>query len=132
MTTFLRTSLKVFAGALALGAATLLSPSDASAQWGGYGGGYGGYGGYGQNYGSYGGGYGGYSSNYGFNNYGYGPVYDPPSVHYDAVPHTTGHWTPWRGYHTHTHIDMVPHYVPGHFDRAHGNHIDANPYFHNH
>jgi hypothetical protein len=126
MTTFLPVSLKVFAGALALGAASLFAPSEASAQWGVYIGS--------GNYGSYGGysGYGGYRSysNYG-SNYGYnGPIYHAPSVHYDRVPHTVPHWTPGRGWHTHTHIDVVPHYVPGHFDHLHGDHIHKNPNYH--
>jgi hypothetical protein len=61
-----------------------------------------------------------------------GPIYHAPSVHYHAVPHTTPHWTPWRGWHTHTHIDVVPHYTPGHYDYKHGNHVHGNPWFHNH
>jgi hypothetical protein len=71
-----------------------------------------------------------------FSSYGYGfghshPIYHPPSVHYHRVYHPTRtHWTPGRGWHTHGHIDYVPHYTPGHFDRLHGNHIDLNPHFH--
>ena len=60
-----------------------------------------------------------------------GPIYHPPSVHYDRVYHPEYyHWTPGRGLHTHGHYDYVPHYVPGHFDRLHGDHIDLNPHFH--
>ncbi len=64
--------------------------------------------------------------------YGYnGPIYHRPSVHYHRVYHPTrSHWTPGRGWHTHGHIDYVPHYVPGHFDHHHHNHIDLNPHFH--
>ena len=59
------------------------------------------------------------------------PVYHAPSVHYDHVyHHEYSHWTPGRGLHSHGHYDAVPHYVPGHFDRWHGNHIDLNPHFH--
>jgi hypothetical protein len=124
MTTFLPTGLKALAGALALGAVTLLSPGEASAQWGGYGG-YGNYGSYG-NYGNR-----GYQYNaYRYNSFYNGPVYHAPSMHYDRVYHTVPHWTPGRGLHTHTHIDMVPHFVPGHFDEAHGDHIHKNPNYH--
>ena len=60
-----------------------------------------------------------------------GPIYHAPSVHHDPVYHPEYlHWTPGRGVHTHGHYDYVPHYVPGHFDRRHGNHIDLNPHFH--
>jgi len=130
MTTFLPVGLKVFVGALALGAATLFTPGEASAQWGGYGG-------YGQSYGSYGGGYGsygrygsGYNSGYRSNSYYNGPIYHAPSVHYDKVYHSVPHWTPGRGWHSHTHVDAVPHYVPGHFDHLHGDHIHKNPNYH--
>jgi|GEM_PF-2353107 len=124
MTTFLPAGLKVLAGVVVLGAVSLFTPDEASAQWGGYGN-YGNYGSYG-NYG----GNGGYQYNaYRYNSYN-GPVYHQPSVHYDRVYHTVPHWTPGRGLHTHTHIDVVPHYVPGHYDRAHGNHIHKNPNFH--
>src|SRR5688572_161651 len=59
------------------------------------------------------------------------PIYHAPSVHYDRVyHHEYSHWTPHRGWHSHGHYDAVPHYVPGHFDRLHGNHIDLNPHFH--
>lgn len=91
---------------------------------------YGGYGSYGSGYrGGYGGGgYGGYGG-YGYN----GPVYHAPSVHYDRVYHPERtHWTPNRGWHTHGHFDLVPHYTPGHYDHQHGNHIHGNPYYHNH
>jgi hypothetical protein len=40
------------------------------------------------------------------------------------------HWTPYRGWHSHGHEHVVPHYLPGHFDGWHGDHIDLNPYFH--
>jgi hypothetical protein len=134
MTTFLPTGLKVLAGALALGAATLFTPGEASAQWGGsigynsYAGGYGGLG-Y-SNYGNYGLGYG--NRGYSYNAYRLynGPIYHAPSVHYDRVYHSVPHWTPGRGWHTHTHSHVVPHYVPGHFDHLHGDHIHKNPNFH--
>ena len=59
------------------------------------------------------------------------PIYHAPSVHYDRVYHPEFyHWTPGRGLHSHGHYDYVPHYVPGHFDRWHGNHVDLNPHFH--
>jgi hypothetical protein len=59
------------------------------------------------------------------------PIYHPPSVHYDRVyHHDYSHWTPHRGWHSHGHYHAVPHYVPGHFDRWHGDHIDLNPHFH--
>lgn len=58
-------------------------------------------------------------------------VYDPPSVHYDRVYHPDyQHWTPSRGFHTHGHYDLVPHYVPGHYDTLHRHHIDVNPWYH--
>ena len=129
MTTFLPISLKVLAGTVALGAATLFTPGEASAQWGGYGG----YGNsnYGiRSYGNYGNN--GYQYNaYRYNSYYNGPVYHAPSMHYDRVYHTTPHSTPGRGFHTHPLVDSVPHFVPGHFDRAHGNHVHGNPHFHN-
>lgn len=89
-------------------------------------------------YGSY-----GYSSGYGYsgsyggyglgNGFGSARIYHGPSVHYDRVYHpTTTHWTPRRGWHTHGHYDLVPHYVPGHFDRIHRDHIHLNPRFHRH
>lgn len=60
-----------------------------------------------------------------------GPIYHPPSVHYDRVYHADyTHWTPGRGWHTHGHQHIVPHYVPGHFDHQHGDHIHVNPRFH--
>jgi hypothetical protein len=96
---------------LSLAAAMILAVS-ATAQadhfhggFGGYGGGYGGYGGYSQ------------------------PIFHGPSVHLDPVYHaTSSHWTPSQGWHTHGHIDYVPHYVPGHFDTLHNGHIHANPW----
>lgn len=60
-----------------------------------------------------------------------GPVYHAPSVHYDEVYHETyRHWTPFRGWHSHGHVDVVPHYVPGHFDYRHGRHVHGNPHYH--
>jgi hypothetical protein len=98
--------------------------------------------------GGYGGAYGSYRSTYnaqpnfynaqpsfGYGGYGgyNGPVYHAPSLHYDRVYHPTySHWTPSRGFHTHGHTHIVPHYTPGHFDYQHGNHIHGNPAFHNH
>jgi hypothetical protein len=42
--------------------------------------------------------------------------YHGPSLHYHKVYHpTTLHWTPYRGWHTHGHYHVVPHYTPGHF-----------------
>jgi hypothetical protein len=39
-----------------------------------------------------------------------------PSLHFHRVYHPTHlHWTPNRGWHTHGHFDLVPHYTPGHF-----------------
>ena len=59
------------------------------------------------------------------------PIYHAPSVHYDQVYHPEYlHWTPGRGVHTHGHYDVVPHYVPGHYDQWHRGHIDVNPRFH--
>jgi hypothetical protein len=59
------------------------------------------------------------------------PIYHPPSIHYDRVyHHDYSHWTPYRGWHSHGHYHAVPHYVPGHFDRWHGDHIDLHPHFH--
>ncbi|HEY8505139.1 MAG TPA: hypothetical protein VIL46_11195 [Gemmataceae bacterium] len=59
------------------------------------------------------------------------PLYHPPSVHYDRVYHPTRtHWTPLRGWHTHGHYDVVPHYTPGHFDTLHNGHVDPNPHYH--
>lgn len=112
----------VLSGALAL----LFAFSASQAQAGG-GHGYGGgrYVGTGHGYSSYAGfGYGGYG---GYN----GPVYHAPSVHLDSVYHPEySHWTPGRGFHTHGHYDLVPHYTPGHFDYQHGNHVHTNPWFH--
>lgn len=78
-----------------------------------------------------------FSVRYGSGSNGYyghrrsGPVYHPPSVHYDRVYHPEySHWTPSRGYHTHGHYDVVPHYTPGHFDTRHGNHYHLNPRYH--
>jgi hypothetical protein len=69
----------------------------------------------------------GYSGGYRYS----GPIYHPPSVHYDRVYHPEyTHWTPGRGLHTHGHYHVVPHYVPGHFDYQHGNHVHRNPYYH--
>jgi hypothetical protein len=60
-----------------------------------------------------------------------GSVYHGPSVHYDPVwHHEYNHWTPRRGWHSHGHFDAVPHYVPGHFDYHHFDHIDPNPWYH--
>jgi hypothetical protein len=87
-------------------------------------------GGYGYNpaYPAPGSGY-GYSGSQGYS----GPVYDPPSVHYDRVYHpTTTHWTPFRGRHTHGHFDVVPHYTPGHLDYQNGPYVQPNPYYHSH
>ena len=69
-----------------------LSAGQASAQWGGYGGYSAGYGGYG----------------------GYGHSYHAPSVQYQPQFHGSSHWTPYRGSHSHGHIDYVPRYSPGH------------------
>jgi hypothetical protein len=82
--------------------------------------------GYGPAYGSY------VVGHRGHGRFGYdGPVYHAPSVHYHRVYHPEySHWTPYRGWHTHGHYDHVPHYVPGHFDRYHRDHIDVNPHFH--
>lgn len=83
--------------------------------------------GHGHGYGyGYGGGYGGYG-------YGRprGSIYHPPSVHYDRQYHADYyHWTPGRGLHSHGHVDIVPHYTPGHRDFRHGNHIHGNPWYH--
>lgn len=77
--------------------------------------------GHGHSHRGWGGGYGGSR----------GTVYHAPSVHIDRRYHADySHWTPGRGYHTHGHIDYVPHYVPGHRDFRHGNHVHANPRFH--
>lgn len=88
---------------------------------------------------------GGHSSNYGHsqgNHYGHGhgnayghrgrsPIYHPPSVHYHQRYHADYyHWTPSRGFHSHGHYDLVPHYTPGHYDTLHNGHIDLNPYYH--
>ncbi len=79
-------------------------------------------GGYGGGYGGYGGGYGG-----GFR----APIYHGPSVHYDRQYHADySHWTPGRGFHSHGHYDIVPHYTPGHFDTLHNNHVHGNPWYH--
>jgi hypothetical protein len=73
---------------------------------------------------------GGYYSSYYFSPRS-APIYHPPSVHYDHVYHPDySHWTPYQGWHSHGHYHAVPHFVPGHIDRWHGNHIDVNPYFH--
>ena len=111
----MKTTLKT----LSLAAAMILTVG-ATAQadhfHGGFGGGYCGtviYGGYG--------GYGGYTS----------PIYHGPSVHYDPVYHpTSSHWTPSKGWHTHGHVDYVPHYTPGHFDTLHNGHVHSNPWYH--
>jgi hypothetical protein len=84
---------------------------------------------------SYGPSYAYYGPRYGVRHGGHhrnsGPIYHAPSVHYDPVYHAEYyHWTPGRGVHTHGHYDYVPHYVPGHFDRRHHDHIDLNPHFH--
>jgi hypothetical protein len=76
------------------------------------------------------GGYGG-----GYRGRGYiprsGPIYHGPSLHYDSVwHHEFDHWTPGSGWHSHGHFDQVPHYVPGHFDYHHFDHIDPNPWYH--
>jgi hypothetical protein len=62
--------------------------------------------------------YGGYG---GYNTYRVDPyhTYHGPSVHYHRQLHVTPHWTPYRGWHTHSHIDYVPHYVPGHTHHHH-------------
>jgi hypothetical protein len=84
---------------------------------------------YGPSYGFYRGYPGAYPRGYSYRRQS-APIYHAPSVHYDRVYHPEYyHWTPGRGVHTHGHYDAVPHYVPGHFDRLHGNHIDVNPYF---
>jgi len=82
-------------------------------------------------YGGYGyGGYGGYGGGFGYGCYR-GPIYHAPSVHFDRQYHVDyQHWTPGRGFHTHGHYHNVPHYTPGHFDTAHGNHIHGNPWYH--
>jgi len=113
------------AGTIVL-AVGLFCTAEAKAQCSyGYGGGYSsGYGGHGGGYGGYGGGYGG-----GCNTSR--PIWHGPSVHYDRVYHPTRvHWTPRRGLHTHGHYDYVPHFVPGHYDFLHGNHIHTNPRYH--
>jgi hypothetical protein len=58
-------------------------------------------------------------------------IWHGPSVHFDRSYHpTTRHWTPYRGWHTHGHFHYRLHYVPGHFDRRHNDHIHLNPRFH--
>jgi hypothetical protein len=48
--------------------------------------------------------------------YGWGGYYHGPSVHYHRTYHADYlHWTPYRGWHTHGHYHVTPHYVPGHF-----------------
>jgi len=60
-----------------------------------------------------------------------GSFYHGPSVHHDALwHHEYDHWTPRRGWHGHGHYDFVPHYVPGHFDYHHFNHVDPQPWYH--
>lgn len=114
-----------FAGMLAVAGVLMLMSSTASAQ--GFGGsGYGNYSGSrGYSYqgrGQYGAGYRGRPS---------GPIYHGPSVHYDRVYHPEyQHWTPNRGWHTHGHYDLVPHYTPGHFDTKHRGHVHGNPHYH--
>jgi len=115
--------MKRFAGMLALAGALVLMSSSAMAQ--GYSG-------------SYGSGYGNYSGsrNYGNRSSYYrgrsnGPIYHSPSMHYDRVYHPEyQHWTPNRGWHTHGHYDLVPHYTPGHFDYKHRGHVHGNPHYH--
>jgi hypothetical protein len=90
---------------------------------------------YGPSYGYYGTplgyGYGGYYPQFQLQRRA--PVYHGPSVHYDSYYHPEYyHWTPGQGVHSHGHYDVVPHYVPGHVDRWHGNHIDLNPHYHGH
>ena len=121
---------RIFLSLAAVTVLGLVAASSASAQgWGisvnrgyGYGGGaYGAY--YAQPSYAYAG------PSYGYRGYN-GPVYHAPSLHYDRVYHADyGHWTPGRGYHTHGHTHVVPHYTPGHIDYQHGNHIHGNPRF---
>jgi hypothetical protein len=60
-----------------------------------------------------------------------GSFYHRPSVHFDALwHHEYDHWSPRRGWHSHGHYDSVPHYVPGHFDYHHFDHIVPHPFFH--
>jgi len=120
---------------LGLGALVLalsFVPSLAQAQYGNYNRGQNGNynGGYNGNYnGGYNGGY-GQQQNHG-HNHGSGPVYHGPSVHYDRVYHPTGiGFSLFRGIYTTGHYDAVPHYVPGHVDYRHGNHIHGNPRYH--
>jgi hypothetical protein len=48
-----------------------------------------------------------------FGHYGH---YHSPSVHFHTTYHPTHlHWTPYRGWHTHGHYHVTPHYTPGHF-----------------
>jgi len=112
----------VLTGAVVIVGAGLLVPSDAEAQCFSY---HSGYGGISFSYGSHYGGHHGYHRAYRV------PIYHPPSVHLDRVyHHDYSHWTPRRGWHSHGHYDVVPHYVPGHFDTLHGRHIDLNPRYH--
>jgi hypothetical protein len=75
----------------------------------------------------------GHGHSHGYRSSGYrsGPIYHGPSLHYDSVyHHEYSHWTPYRGWHSHGHYDLVPHYTPGHFDYQHRGHIHTNPWFH--
>jgi hypothetical protein len=77
--------------------------------------------------------HGGYSGGYWNGGYNFTkPIYHQPSLHFHRVYHPTRlHWTPNRGWHTHGHVDIVPHFTPGHYDTYHNGHIHANPWFHN-
>jgi hypothetical protein len=44
------------------------------------------------------------------------PHYHAPSVHFHRTYHPDFyHWTPSRGFHSHGHFHVEPHYTPGHF-----------------
>jgi hypothetical protein len=120
------------AAAVAVGLGALAMTSEAQAQHGrsSHGGHYS-QGGHGSHYGHSQGNHYGHGNGHAYGHRGRSPIYHPPSVHYHQRYHVDSyHWTPGRGLHTHGHIDLVPHYTPGHYDTLHNGHIHGNPYYH--